>query len=263
MSGTQTPRRALEGYPPGRAALVVGHAGHELCVHGWVEQAQPLVCVLTDGSGSSGRPRIAHSAALLERAGARAGSLFGRYSDKQVYAALLRGELGLLLGWAAELASELLQAGVEYVVADPRDGYNPAHDLCRLMVDAVVCRVGRSGRPLRNYSLALRGMPAQSAGPVRYSLRLDDQSLERKIGAALAYGGLQHEVASALETTEREALRIEELFAVPSDGWPVPVDRPYYETFGEGQVAAGAYSEVLRYARHVQPFERLLADGAF
>nr|MDP9120522.1 hypothetical protein [Acidobacteriota bacterium] len=31
--------------PPQRAALVIGHPGHELRVHGWLERARPLVLV--------------------------------------------------------------------------------------------------------------------------------------------------------------------------------------------------------------------------
>ena len=32
-------------------ALVIGHPGHELLVHGWLEVARPIVFVFTDGSG--------------------------------------------------------------------------------------------------------------------------------------------------------------------------------------------------------------------
>src|SRR4051794_29308473 len=56
--------------PRGRAALVVAHPGHELRVHGWIEAVRPLVHVLTDGSGSSGRSRLESTRRVLGPTGA-------------------------------------------------------------------------------------------------------------------------------------------------------------------------------------------------
>lgn len=263
MSALELPVPIPLRRPAGRAALVVAHPGHELRVHGWLEQARPVVFALTDGSGGHERPRLTDSAALLELAGARAGTLFGSFADKQLYATLLRGEHAPLLAWAAELHRELLLHEVEYVVADPRDGYNPAHDLVRLVVDAVVERLRGTGRTLGNYSLVLRGSHELGSGPARHGLELDDAALERKLRAARAYRSLEHEVGQALQALGPQGLRTERLHDVPAGGWPMPPGLPYYETFGESQVAAGRYSEVLRHARHVAPLERLLADDAF
>ncbi len=74
---------------PGRAALVVAHPGHELRVHHWMERARPVVFVLTDGSGSAHSSRLASTTAVLEQAGARPGSIYGRLSDRDLYRALL------------------------------------------------------------------------------------------------------------------------------------------------------------------------------
>src|SRR5262245_62950864 len=80
--------------PPaaGRSALVIAHPGHELRVHGWLEQTRPLVFVLTDGSGGAGRPRIDSTARVLERVGAKPGAIFGRFADRELYAAILAGD---------------------------------------------------------------------------------------------------------------------------------------------------------------------------
>src|SRR5439155_2029574 len=72
-----------------RAALVVAHPGHELRVHGWLERARPLTFVLTDGSASTGRPRLDSTTVVLTRVGARPGSIYGRFSDAAFYQALL------------------------------------------------------------------------------------------------------------------------------------------------------------------------------
>jgi hypothetical protein len=64
-----------------RAALVVAHPSHELRLHGWLEQARPYVCILTDGGGRAGEPRLARTTEVLFRAGARHGAIYGRLSD--------------------------------------------------------------------------------------------------------------------------------------------------------------------------------------
>ena len=70
----------------GPALLVVGHPGHELMVHGWLEAARPLVMVLTDGSGHAGVSKYASTAALMARAGATPGPIFGRFTDVEITA---------------------------------------------------------------------------------------------------------------------------------------------------------------------------------
>jgi hypothetical protein len=75
-----------------RAALVVAHPGHELRVHHWLERARPLVLVLTDGSGHTEHSRLQRTTALLERAGATPGRIYGRLSDRDLYRAILSGD---------------------------------------------------------------------------------------------------------------------------------------------------------------------------
>src|SRR5436309_1960907 len=72
-----------------QTALLIAHPGHELRIHGWLERARPLTFVLTDGSGSDGRPRLQSTADVLARVGARPGGVFGRLSDSAFYQALL------------------------------------------------------------------------------------------------------------------------------------------------------------------------------
>src|SRR5262245_41002456 len=45
--------------------FLFAHPGHELRVHHFLEQAAPTVAVLTDGSGSTGQPRLDESRELL------------------------------------------------------------------------------------------------------------------------------------------------------------------------------------------------------
>ena len=68
---------------------MIAHPGHELRVHHWLEIAAPQVFVLTDGSGHGGVSRLASTTRLLERAGATPGPIYGRFSDRDLYHALL------------------------------------------------------------------------------------------------------------------------------------------------------------------------------
>src|SRR5262245_36394298 len=73
-------------------ALVIAHPGHELRVHGWLEQVRPRVFILTDGSGSSGQPRLRSTRRILKQAGAVRGEVFGRFTDRDLYEALRHGD---------------------------------------------------------------------------------------------------------------------------------------------------------------------------
>ena len=96
-----------------QAALIVGHPGHELLLHGWLESARPTVLILTDGSGTSGHSRLASSTALIERAGGRPGAIYGRISDREAYQAVLDLDLPLFVGLAEEMADLLVRGQVD------------------------------------------------------------------------------------------------------------------------------------------------------
>ena len=49
-----------------RAALIIGHPGHETLLHHWIERERPVVFVLTDGSGGGAVARTTHSRRLIE-----------------------------------------------------------------------------------------------------------------------------------------------------------------------------------------------------
>ena len=115
-----------------RAALVVAHPSHELRVHGWLKQTQPYVCVLTDGGGRSGDVRLPQTSQALDRAGATQGTIYGRLTDLEVYAAILNHDADLFAGIAEELATIFAAEKIEYVVGDAAEGYSVAHDICRV-----------------------------------------------------------------------------------------------------------------------------------
>ncbi len=242
-------------------ALIIAHPGHELRVHGWLERARPEVFVLTDGSGHTESSRLDSTAAVLRRAGARPGTVFGRFRDRSLYELLLSRDLGTLEHLVHELAEALVEAEIDCVAGDAIEGYNPGHDLCRVVADAAVS-LAQSwlGRPIASYDFLLDGRPDSGHPPVRFEL--DDEALRRKMEAALAYPEMRAEVERNLAEHGEEAFRIECLR---------PVDReaaleqlveapPFYERYGERQVAAGHYEHVLRFHEHFLPVAQALRE---
>lgn len=245
-------------------ALVVAHPGHELLVHGWLERARPVVFVLTDGSGRTGRSRLGSTAAILDRAGARSGSVFGRWSDASLYALIVEGRIPDLRRLVDELVAQLVELRIDVVVGDALEGYNPGHDLGRYVVNAAVHRIARRHhRAVGNYEFLLAEPAPPPAGGGDGNLlvhHLDDAAYARKLTAARGYAELQEEIARFADGTGADAFRVEHLRAVEPqatlcrfDGTP-----PFYETFGARRVVEGHYATVIRYREHVRPLAHAL-----
>jgi hypothetical protein len=229
-----------------------------------VERARPRVFVLTDGSGSGAESRLGATTALLGRAGASHGGVYGAFSDRALYALLMERRVEPVCALADGLAGELDTGEFDALVADAAEGYNPAHDLARMLAGAAAEILRRrTGRVLAAYEFPLTGLPDPVAprpgdGCIRLLLTRDD--LERKIAAARAYRELAAELeavgrAHGLEAFGRECLRPAARragFGAPSDG------PPFYETYGEQQVAAGRYEHVLRWSEHIRPVAEAL-----
>lgn len=285
-----TPAQTLKFTSPipiqdARAALVVAHPGHELSVHGWLGLARPCVFVLTDGSGRDGRSRLKSTTEILSEAGAKPGGIYGRLADQAVYAALLSYNFDPLIRLVEELASTFLHEGVTYVAGDAVEGYNPTHDVCRLMIGAAVEMANRAGgRAIANFDFSLMGrqdcLERLHDGAIR--LDLDENAFARKIAAMQAYPELAAEVNAGLNGTMLETLRpfpdlaAEVEAALSGVGINTfrteclrPVENragsnglakepPFYERYGEKQVALGHYRHVIRYREHVLPFAEAL-----
>ncbi len=255
---------------PVRAALVIAHPGHELRVHHWLERHRPSVCVLTDGSGSTGVSRLASTSAVLAAAGAAAGPIYGHFTDRDLYAAIRRGDPAPFLQLARTLAAALIELDVELVVGDALEGFNPGHDMCRYLLNLAVAIVERdTGRRLGNRAFVLDAAPGSNDGPPAdgvWTIDLDEAALERKLAAAAGYPELRGEVETAIGRFGRHAFAVECL--MDTRELRQGVDRldeepPGYERYGDARVRAGRYDDVLRYRAHVQPLVRALWQDAF
>ncbi len=252
--------------PAGKAALIIAHPGHELRVYGWLELARPTVFVLTDGSGHTGQSRLHLTSQILARAGTSPGGVYGRLTDIVLYTALLDHRFDLFFNLVEELSQAFIREKITYVVGDASENYNPGHEVCRLLINAAVGRANRAaGRHIRNFDFLLIGppddCPAQLRGRAIW-LELDDEVWERKLAAARGYSAIAGDVSAALGGLGAEAFRIECLRPVETDLVHVEhgQEMPFYERYGEQQVAAGYYRRVLRYREHVMPLAAALNE---
>lgn len=244
--------------------MIVAHPGHELRVHGWLESARPRVFVLTDGSGRSGQSRLGLTTHVLARVGAEPSSIYGRLTDLALYAAILNHNFDLFIGLAEELAEALVREQVDYVVGDAAEGYSPAHDVCRLIIGAAVEMANRvADHHIANFDFLLVGRPdtcPKELRPQAIQLELDDNAVTRKLGAARGFPYLVAEVDDELREMGAEAFRVECLRLVDNRAGygGLTEEPPFYEQYGEQQVAAGHYDRVIRYREHVVPLAEVL-----
>ena len=270
-----------------RAILVIAHPGHELRVHGWLETTVREVWILTDGSGHTGRSRVESTTRVLEPTGAVPGRVYGLMSDADLYNTVLGFNHQPFIDLVDQLAASILHEQVDCIAGDAEEGYNPGHDICRLIINAAVKLVKRkSSKPLRNYDFTLVGPPDRCPDDLRGHslwLNLDDAALGRKLSAARNYPELQAEVEMALNgagnpalpshsklaerfrtitgVTDASHFRVECLRPVNSHSLAntsFEEEPPFYEQYGEKQVKSGYYKQVLRYSEHMLPLARAL-----
>jgi hypothetical protein len=246
--------------PGRRAALVIAHPGHELRVLNWLGLVRPAVFVLTDGSGSLQVSRLHQTTKILDSFGARQGSIYGRLTDVEIYSAILQGDIDLFIGLADELLQTLLDDRIEYVVGDASEGYNPAHDVCRLLINAAVKRACRMGNCVENFEVLMAYPVAAAASSAMGAISIDSgkKAQALKLKTAREYSELAVDVDRILTQEGTGALGTELLLPVGDDsGDLLSNETPYYEIYGARQVAAGRYKQVICYRDHVLP----IAEG--
>ncbi len=254
-------------------------------MHYWLETNRPEVWVLTDGSGHKGRSRIDSTTRVLQANGAVPGPIYAHMKDVELYEAVLNFEHCPFIEVVDRLAAALMQKNVSCVAGDAEEGYNPAHDICRLIVNAAVNVVKlKRDRHIPNYDFTLAGAPANGSDGLRDGsilLNLDDAAFTRKVAAACNYPELQAEVEAALNGTPHASFRNDPLLNERSRSTygvstannfrveclrPVNLNAtrpdkngvPFYEEYGERQVSAGHYTRVLRYREHMLPLAEAL-----
>lgn len=211
---------------------------------------------MTDGSGSASS-RIQSSIEILQSAGCTPGRMMGAFTDREIYRLLLNGDAEPIVAMTIEIAESLIEHDIRSVVTDAFEMYNPTHDLCSVVAGLAAERASAATRhSITVYEYAVTQAPFRDEETVL----LDDAALERKLAAARRYDGLRSEVETLVERIGVDGLRRETFKPVTASARPKPASKPFYETYGEKQVAAGHYDTVIRYDPHFLSFvDRLTA----
>jgi len=227
--------------------LIVAHPGHELLLHGWISRNKPVVHVVTDGA------RLARTTDLLRTLGARRGTIFGRLSDREAYAMLLERNAPLLFSLVAELAAQLERDQPAIIVGDAAEGYNPVHDLCRVIAGAAIAMAGVS---TKQYEYAVVNHP--HSFDAASAIDLDEAEYAAKMQSARGQAAALTDIDALLSRHGADAYRREALSRVV-DWTALDGDEPpLYERYGEERVAAGRYTQVIRRREHMLPLRDAL-----
>jgi hypothetical protein len=234
--------------------LIVAHPGHELLLHGWISRNKPVVHILTDGAEHSSAARLAHTTDLLRGLGARPGTIFGRLSDREAYAMILERNTPLLLSLVAELAAQLETDQPAIIVGDAAEGYNPVHDLCRVIAGAAIAMAGVS---TKQYEYAVVNHP-HSSDAAAIAIDLDEAEYAAKMESARGQAAALTDVDALLSRHGADAYRREALSRVVDWTAMDGDEPPLYERYGEERVAARRYTHVIRRREHMLPLRDAL-----
>lgn len=252
--------------PDSKVALVIGHPGHELRVHRFMEIYTPVVYVLTDGSGSTGTSRLSSTLQIIRNTGCTEGSIMGRFTDKEIYQLIYQKETHVFRALAHELAAALEVQQIEVVVGDSNEGFCPTHDLCRYLINAAVkIYKKRIGKSIPNYEFYLEAAPNKFPDEKTDALlriQLNEVQFERKFKAALEYPELAFELKRFLEKYGKKSFQIEYLWPVnhffDPVGWKGAM--PEYDAIGRQRVTDGVYNATINFTEHMLPLAQQLND---
>jgi len=191
------------------------------------------------------------TAQFLREMDAQAGSIFGRLSDREAYAAILEANSALFLA----LANELADNNPSMIVCDAVEGYNPVHDVCRLIAGAAI-EIAGSDVPLYEYPVVSdpRSYDGMSG---TIDVVLDDASHASKIERARRMANLVPDVNELISRYGAGGYRRETLRRV-SDWADIGTGTPLYESIGEERVGRHRYERAIRRAEHIAPLRDAL-----
>lgn len=200
--------------------------------------------------------------------GAVLSEIYGVTTDREIYRIILESRHHFFLELSDALAAILIKHGIECVVGDAIEGYNPTHDICRLLIDrAVRIASTETGRSIGNFAFHLVANPSPVIpAPGSMHISLSAEEVLSKRSEAFVYGKsggdvLGSEIAESLAIYGDNAFGREYFFPENTSVLLAQMEnqKPYYETYGEKQVKAGFYKTVIRFRDHIAPLAAVLS----
>lgn len=291
----------MKSLPEGNYALSIAHPGHELRLHGFLEQAKPWVFILTDGSHRTGADIMFESIKAIDKA-----TKFGskgkldlksdswkktfkhsfpgnppekeHIKDIQIFSELINQKTDFMAAHIAFMAQNFIKYDVDYLVADPSEGFNVVHEINRVMADAAIDLVkGMTGKQILNYDFAIDQPFNTNINDECIHIILDDDAVERKLTAMMKYplaimdlqpnitiGDKDYSLFMELGKTKEGKEEIKNILKernidffkneyLRPYSYAEPSGKPVYETRGEKAVKEKKYFNVITFKDHILP----------
>ena len=287
--------------PKGNYALSIAHPGHELRLHGFIEQAKPFTFLLADGSGKDIPSLFTNAQDCIYNAMMNDLNLSPKelasekwmrilylsqkvedspnqyIKEEEIINEILEQRTGFFIFYINFLATNFIKWNIDYIVSDPREGYNVLHDICSIVTNLAVKLVKKvKDKKIIQYQYALNNK-YENIGDDCIHIVLDDLAIERKIKSIVNYHpSVYNELSSylgeelteqiklcsnnktlvkeLLNTADKEIFRNEHLCPFNTEHGEIP----YYELNGEKLVATGIYPKVISYKKHIIPLKEQL-----
>jgi hypothetical protein len=248
--------------------MIIAHPGHELRVFKTMQLYQPRIYILTDGSGYDQQSRVPSTLKILGQTACHASPFMGVFSDANFYQIMLNQDLEKLKELIEQIAIDLIRHDINFIFGDAIEGFNPSHDLCRYLINAIVHIIQHKSKlHLKNYDFLLEGSPLACPPELEnicLKVQLDNDELSQKIKAAMNYPEIAKDVKHLLELHKLDTFKTECLRPVQNlrqlKNWEG--DRPFYETYGREKVASGHYDQAITFYDHMHPLGDALVDFA-
>lgn len=201
----------MNSLPTGNYALSIAHPGHELLLHGFLEQAKPFVFILTDGSYVTGHDGMMDSIRVIDAAIKQDKKLKINIKDdswkrtlmiiqqdrdpdqkhikeQQIYSEILNQNTDFFKYYTDFIATTLIKRNIDYVVSDPSEQENAIHEMCNIMTDIAVDFIKkRTGKNIRQFYYELERPFSKNPGPECVHISLDEKAGDRKLNSILKY----------------------------------------------------------------------------
>lgn len=249
------------------AFAIFGHPGHELIVLQWIADESAEVFCLTNGSGGAMQDRTEYSRATVGKVGGKAGTVFGPWSDRDLYTDLLNGDVDRILVMTRDIVDRARAVRPPILLTDALEYFNPIHDLANTITDIAVralVDIGEHPRKLvypNEYPARLRGIEPAS------ERALAEPEQRQKLDAIMAYTPLVPEFDRMRRRGTVDLLVEERIYpdAVRLNAIPpaeaTAYNKVFYEEYGARMVAEGRYNHLITLDGHVRPMAARLVEA--
>lgn len=203
----------MKQLPKGNYALCIAHPGHELRLHGFLEQACPFVFIFTDGSHRAQKDLMIDSIRVIDKCTKHGKKLSLAYlksdsakkifklsdhsaeegqehlKDSQIYNEILNQKPFVFEFFIIDtMVKNLIRYKIDFLVSDSSEGTNVCHEMMNIMSDLAIERVKKqTGKQIIKYDFAIDTPFDGKLNDDCIHIQLDDAAVNRKLNSLIRY----------------------------------------------------------------------------